>query len=163
MQRGRFKMSKRKILISIFPIIFIIFFLVKDYIFCYYAARNFLTDVKDGNFEQAFNYVDYYDIGDDVKPEISFEKAKNIWTFRMKNLKNAGVYLIDFKALTVFKDDGYPIGDVMIQLSENGVIKEYKCNIHFTHLTNLVKWKVCDIYGPRHIFLETVGGNTAGQ
>lgn len=149
-------MSKRKILIV--SIILIIIFLVKDYIICYYEARNFFANVKNGNFEQAFNYVDYYDIGDDVKPEISFEKAKNIWTSRMKNLKNEGVYLIDYNDLTVFKDDGYPIGDVMIRLSENGVVKEYKCHIHFTHLTNLFKWKVCDIYGTRHIFLETVGG-----
>lgn len=151
-------MSKRKIFLIIIIVFFIAFILVKDYILCYYAAKNFLTDIKYDNFEQAFNYVDYYDIGDDVKPEISFEKAKNIWTSRMKNLKNEGVYLIDYKDLEVYKDDGYPIGLVMIQLSENGVIKEYKCSIHFTQLTTVFKWKICDIGGPKHIFFETVGG-----
>jgi hypothetical protein len=152
-------MSLRKILIFLilFIVLFIGFFLFKDYIFCYYAAKGLLTNVKNGDFEQAFNYVDYYDIGDDVKSEISFEKAKNIWTSRMKNLQNEGVYLIDYKNLKIYKDDGYPKGRVTVQLSENGVIREYKCGIHFTHLTS-IKWKVCDIEGPKHIFFETIGG-----
>ncbi|EGW37202.1 hypothetical protein [Desulfosporosinus sp. OT] len=123
------------------------------------TARNFLNEVKKGDFGNAFNYVEYYDVGDDVSPQTSYEKAKDIWTSRMIKLKQEGIYLTNYKDLTGYMDDGYPKGEVTLLLSNNGEIEEQKCSIHFSKLSK--KWKIEDLYfyNSNHIFERMISGD----
>ncbi len=124
----------------------------------YITARKFLNEVKQGDFARAFHYVDYYDVGDDVKPKTSYEKAKDIWTSRMIKLKQDGIYLQDYKDLVVYMDDGYPEGKVTLLLSNKGKIEEQKCNIHFSKLLN--KWKIEGLwFNSDNIFGKMIDGD----
>lgn len=125
----------------------------------YITTRNFLNEVKQGDFERAFNYVGYYDVGDDVKPKTSYEKAKDIWTSRMIKLKQDGIYLQGYKDLVIYMDNGYPRGKVTLLLSNKGEIEEQKCTIHLSKLLN--KWKIEDLYfyNSNNIFEKMISGD----
>lgn len=134
-------------------------FINQENISNYITTRSFLGEVKLGNFERAFNYVDYYDIGDDLKPKTSYEKAKDIWTSRLIKLKQDDIYLRDYKNLIVYMDDGYPSGKVILLIYNKGIIEEQECLIHFSKLAG--KWKIEDLYfnNSDHVFKKAVSGN----
>lgn len=153
---------KKKTLYIIIAFVIIIggvlFFLNQVSISNYFTARSFLNEITEGNFEKAFSFVDFYDVGDDLKPETSYEKAKEIWTSRMIKLKQDNIYLQGYKGLAVYMDNGYPSGTVTLLLSNKSKIEEQKCSIHFTKLTG--KWKIEDLYfNSNHVFAEAVSGN----
>ncbi|ADY56636.1 hypothetical protein Sgly_2348 [Syntrophobotulus glycolicus DSM 8271] len=131
----------------------------QEIILNYCGVRNFFNEVEKGNFEKAFKFVDYYDAGDDVKPETSYEEAKEIWLSRMTKLKQDHIYLQEYKDLTVYVDDGYPKGEVTLFISDHGRIEEQKCSIHFSKLTD--KWKIEDLYftDSNHVFEKAISGN----
>jgi hypothetical protein len=126
----------------------------------YLTARNFLNGIIEGNFEKAFSFVDYYDVGDDLKPITSYEKAKDIWVSKMIKLKKDNIYLQEYKYLKVYMDNGYPEGEVILFISNNGRIEEQKCSIHFSKLTD--KWKIEDLHiynHSSHVFEKAVSGD----
>ena len=104
------------------------------------AAEAYYTNLAKGEFAKAFNYVGYFDEVSDLLPIITFEKAKQIWGNRVKELKEKGTYLAKLKQIRVYIDDGYPQGmaDVVIINDGNPInLTEW---IAFGRLNN--KWKV---------------------
>lgn len=154
-------MFKKTICVLFFVILISVIISQKEYISLYFLTKNYLDDVKQGQFEQAFQYMDYYDEYEDVKPRISYETAKSTWILRMNDFKNDDLYLYDYKKLYVYKDDGYPYGRVTIFLYEKGKIKKLDCHIHFSKLSK--SWKIIGLYGPKHRLLNAMGGYCANE
>lgn len=122
----------RKILLVIFVVggLLALFNMVNT--ICYFTARSYLNEIKEGDFNSAFRHVKYDDYAGRHKPRISYEMAKDIWTSRMSELKTGGIYLHDYKDLQIDTDDyGYAEGKVTLLLSNHGVIEEHECSIVF--------------------------------
>ncbi|MCX7749660.1 MAG: hypothetical protein N2645_22630 [Clostridia bacterium] len=121
-------------------------------------AKAFFENLKDGNFEKAFEYVYYYDGPADLEPKIQYEKAKDIWLDRVKGLKEQGVYLKDYENLNVYYDDSYPKGTVELVIRREGKEVKHKVDIWFSKKGG---WKVGNIYNTdveKYDFHEAVSG-----
>ncbi|RSD28080.1 hypothetical protein [Mesobacillus subterraneus] len=98
------------------------------------AAIHVLENLKEQNFERAFNGVHYYDAASDLAPETPFEEAKEIWSKRVHSLKEQGTHLVDYKNLSVELDDTYPVGTVDLVMMINGEEKIIKdVSVWFGH------------------------------
>lgn len=95
------------------------------------SASEFLKNLKEENYEKAFEYVYYFDEASDINPKISYEYAKELWIERVKNLKENGTYLKDYKILKVEIDDTYAHGSVELTVVENGVQNTYEAYMWF--------------------------------
>lgn len=95
------------------------------------VANNFLSELEQGDFDEAFEYVLYFDVASDIQPTISYENAKQIWVERVKQLKENNTYLKEYKDLTVWIDDGAPRGKVIIVVVEKGKEREYTVYLQF--------------------------------
>jgi len=110
---------------------------------CYRVADNFLEHVTNGEFEQAFEYVSYFDEASDMSPTISYEEAKKIWVERMQTYQEQGMYFKSFEKLDTWTDDTYPEGMVTLTLVRDGkehTIDRQDLYIHFNLLDD--EWKV---------------------
>jgi hypothetical protein len=84
------------------------------------AAKGVLGHAIDQNYEEAFESVYFYDVASDLRPTISYDDAKEKWINRVKALKEKGIYVVDYKGLSVRLDDTYPVGRVDLIIMENG-------------------------------------------
>jgi hypothetical protein len=108
------------------------------------GTKKFLKNLAQQNYEQDFEYVHYYDVASDLPPQISYNRAKSIWTNRVKALKDKGTYVKGYKDLFVRLDDTYPVGTVSLIIVEEGQEKTVNMNIWFS--STLEKWKVGSLY-----------------
>lgn len=111
------------------------------------AATNFLDSVSIGDFDQAFDYVAYFDFASDMEPNISYEEAKIVWVSRISALKSKGTYVKAYSRLKVWTDDTYPNGEVILTIVEKGVERKHRAYIHFAPFSK--GWRVQNIY-PRN-------------
>lgn len=110
---------------------------------CYRAADHFLEHVTAGEFDQAFEYVSYFDQASDMSPIISYEEAKKIWVERMQTYKEQGMYFKAYEGLDTWTDDTYPEGTVRLTLVLDGkeqTTDKHDLYVHFNRLDG--KWKV---------------------
>lgn len=76
--------------------------------------------MKEQNYEAAFEGIHFYDVASDLPPSIPYEEAKEIWSERVRYLKENGTYMVDYKNLYVELDDTYPVGKVDLAMMING-------------------------------------------
>ncbi|WP_047986465.1 hypothetical protein [Ornithinibacillus californiensis] len=105
------------------------------------AAKNVLENVIEQNYEKAFESIYYFDRESDVEPTISYEEAKKEWIQRVTDLRDEGVYLVDFKQLQVRLDDTYPKGTVDLVIMENGK-ESIKEDVSLWFARGDEKWKL---------------------
>ncbi|MFS0671676.1 hypothetical protein [Ornithinibacillus sp. 179-J 7C1 HS] len=105
------------------------------------AVKNVLDNVIDEDYENAFDSVYYYDVASDLEPIISYEDARKQWIERIKDLKQDGIYLVEYSDLRVKLDDTYPTGTVDLVIMENGeqIIKD---NVRLWFGQRDDKWKL---------------------
>ncbi|WP_461204901.1 zf-HC2 domain-containing protein [Clostridium sp. DL1XJH146] len=113
------------------------------------SATKFFKNIKEENYEEAFEYLYYYDQASDLPPNISYEDAKEIWINRIKDLKENGTYLKSYNELQVRIDDSYAIGKLELTLVENGEEKTFETSIWFGPTSDILigpiwfrTWKV---------------------
>jgi hypothetical protein len=105
------------------------------------AVTGLLDNVIDSNYEEAFEHVFYFDRATDLKPTITFEEAKEQWITRVKNLKDQGVYIKDYRNLKVWEDDGATKGTVSLVIIKNGE-KITRESVHLWFSKQNGDWKV---------------------
>jgi hypothetical protein len=103
-----------------------------------------MKNLVQENYEQAFEYVCYYDVASDLPPQISYDTAKSVWVHRVKELKDKGTYVKGYKELIVRLDDTYPVGTVTLIIIDQGQEKTVKMDIWFGSSSG--KWKVGNLY-----------------
>ncbi len=108
------------------------------------VAADFLYNVSKGDFNQAFDYVAYFDFASDIEPKISYEDAKKAWVGRISELKSKDIYVKSYSGLRVWTDDTYPNGEVTLTVVESGVERKYRAKIHFAPYSK--EWKIQNIY-----------------
>jgi hypothetical protein len=84
------------------------------------AAKHVLENLKEQNYEAAFDGIHFYDVASDLSPTIPYGEAKEVWSKRVQSLKENGTYLVEYKNLFVELDDTYPIGKVDLVMMING-------------------------------------------
>ncbi|MEH7225383.1 hypothetical protein V7112_16365 [Bacillus sp. JJ1566] len=105
------------------------------------AAKGVLDNVIEQDYEKAFESVYYFDQASDLEPIISYEDAKNKWIQRVTDLRENGVYLVDYNLLRVRLDDTYPRGSVDLVIMENGE-KKIKEDVDLWFAQREEKWKL---------------------
>lgn len=108
------------------------------------SAKRFFKNLVQENYEQAFEYVHYYDAASDLPPQISKSKAKSIWIDRVKALKDKGTYVKGYRDLNIRLDDSYPVGTVTLIVIEQGQEKALNMDIWFGSFNG--EWKVGNLY-----------------
>lgn len=145
---GEISLKNKTIVTITILLVLVVFILAGDFISnqikTRLAAKNFLQNLTEGNFDKTFEYVSYFDHASDFEPEISYDKAKNSWVKRVQQLKARGVYVKSYRNLKIWSDDGYPRGRVILTIIQSGNQVEREVNIHFNSLKK--KWKVQNIY-----------------
>jgi hypothetical protein len=107
------------------------------------AAKGVLENVINQNYEEAFEHVYFFDRASDLEPEISYKDAKKEWIDRLTDLREQGIYLLDYHHLRVHLDDHYPIGYVDLVFMENGE-KKMKEDVGLWFAPRENKWKLGD-------------------
>lgn len=105
------------------------------------AAKGVLDNVINQNYEEAFESVYFFDRESDSEPTISYEDAKKKWIKRVTDLREKGVYLVDYNQLRVRLDDTYPRGSVDLVIIENGE-KKIKEDVDLWFAPREDKWKL---------------------
>lgn len=105
------------------------------------AAKAVLDNVIEQNYEKAFASIYYFDEASDSEPTISYEEAKNRWIKRVKELKEQGVCVVDYRQLHVRLEDTYPVGTVDLILMENGE-KVVKKDVYLWFAEREGSWKL---------------------
>lgn len=105
------------------------------------AATDILDNVIEQDYEKAFESVYYFDQASDLEPIISYEVAKKKWVQRVKDLRENGVYLVDYNQLRVRLDDTYPRGSVDLVIIENGE-KKIKEDVGLWFALREEEWKL---------------------
>lgn len=111
------------------------------------AAKGVLDNVIEQKYEKSFESIYYFDQATDLEPTIPYEDAKEKWIQRVTELKENGVYIVDYNQLHVRLDDTYPIGSVDLVIIENGEkkIKE-DVSLWFGFALKEEKWKLGNFY-----------------
>ena len=109
------------------------------------AAKSVLDNVIDENYEKAFESVYFWDVASDLEPTISYEDAKYKWIKRLIDLKENGIYIIDYSSLRVWLDDAYPVGTVNLIVMENGE-RVLKKNIRLWFAPKDGSWRLGNLY-----------------
>ncbi|THE09144.1 hypothetical protein E1I69_23495 [Bacillus timonensis] len=105
------------------------------------AAKGVLDNVIDQDYQAAFERVYFYDKAIDLEPIISYEDAKSKWIQRVKDLREQGIYLVDYNQLRVGLDDTYPKGTVDLVIMQNGE-KSVKKDVQLWFGPSEDKWKL---------------------
>lgn len=108
-------------------------------------ANKFFRNLINNNYEDAFQYLYYYDVASDLEPQISFSKAKSIWVNRVMGFKEKGIYIKKYTNLKVEIDDTYPHGKVNLLIVEDGQEKIKEMTLWFGPTNE--GWKIGNIYG----------------
>ena len=127
------------------------------------AATMYYGHLAAGEFEKAFEYVAYYDRYSDLKPEVPYEDAKQIWVNRVSKMKENGIYLSKVEKIKVFIDDGYPMGTAYVIIVNKGIENSATQHIHFV---NFGGWKVQSVRstsGGLPEFDKTISGYIPGN
>src|SRR5690606_32692671 len=95
------------------------------------TAKALLNELIQGNWEHAFEYVNYHDGPVDEDVHIAYEEAKAIWVNRVKELQLRGTFLKDYSNLQIRMDDGWAQGNAVVTLVENGEEKRLELHIGF--------------------------------
>jgi hypothetical protein len=114
------------------------------------AAKHVLENLKEQNYEAAFDRIHFYDVASDLSPTIPYGEAKEIWSKRVQSLKENGTYLVDYKDLYVELDDTYPTGKVDLVMMINGK-KKYLEDVSLWFGFQDRKWGL----GNLHDFINT--------
>lgn len=97
-----------------------------------YIASKFFDNIIANNYEEAFDYIYYYDyLETHFKRTIAYDVAKEAWVARMRDLQNRGVAPVAFSDLTMKRDDGYGYGELTLSVAENGETNDYTMIVHF--------------------------------
>jgi hypothetical protein len=107
-------------------------------------SNNFLTEVTQGNYEEAFDYLYYHNHASDEDVTISYEDAKENWVNRVKRLKEEGTYIKSFQELVMRPDDGWQNGYVTLTVVENGKEVIYD-DVYISFNKKDGKWKVINL------------------
>jgi hypothetical protein len=105
------------------------------------AAKGVLDNVIEQDYEKAFESVYFYDRASDLEPIISYDDAKQAWIQRVTDLREQGVYLVDYNQLRVSLDDTYPKGTVNLVIMENGE-KKVKEDVQLWFAQREGMWKL---------------------
>jgi len=97
----------------------------------YKAADRMLARLANGNIEEAFDSVVYFDGPSERTPTIAYDNAKTIWTERVRQLQDSGISVKSYRDLKVNVDDGAIYGRVSLAMSEQGKVVEYMTHISF--------------------------------
>ena len=84
------------------------------------AAKGVFDQLAKQNYGKAFENIYFYDEASDLEPKITYDDAKSIWIKRVKALSEKGIFVVDYKNLSVKLDDSYPVGTVDLVFMENG-------------------------------------------
>lgn len=118
------------------------------------SAKKFFQKIEEGKYEQAFDYLYYWDEASDIESTMTYEHAREIWVKRVADLKKQDIYIKSFESLKVGLDDTYPTGSVELVVIEKGEEKRYKADLWFAK-DNSGKWKIGNIYeGNNQTMLE---------
>ncbi len=109
------------------------------------AAKGLLDNVINQDYGDAFESVYFFDKASDLKPTIPHEDAKKKWVERVTDLREQGVYLVDYNHLRVRLDDSYPKGTVDLVFMENGK-KEIKEDVSLWFGSRDGTWKLGDFH-----------------
>ncbi len=107
------------------------------------VAGEFLNNLAEQDFANAFEQVAFFDKSSDLEPQISYDEAKEIWLNRVEKLQQEGTYIVSFHDLNTWTDDTYPKGEVQIQVAESNNTQSYRASIHFFKQKG--KWMVQSI------------------
>lgn len=113
------------------------------------TATSYLEHVINGEEEQAFDYVYYFDGFIDEEVNISHEKAKQIWVDRVQQLRQKGTYIKEYKKLSVNAHDGWVQGYVTLTIMNNGIREEHEVYIAFQRKEGA--WKVAGLQSLRNL------------
>ena len=117
------------------------------------AAQTFYADLAEGDFEDTFNHVGYYDRYSDRPPEIEFDDARQQWVNRVQALRDRDIYFVDVKKITVRLEDAYPLGQALVSVTINGVSRDVVQDIHFSPVFP-TGWKVQGVESRNSAFNE---------
>ncbi|MGR3763029.1 hypothetical protein [Rossellomorea sp. NS-SX7] len=106
-----------------------------------HAAEEVLDHVINQHYDKAFEHVYFFDRASDTEPEISYEDAKKKWIERLIDLREQGIYLVDYDQLRIRLDDTYPRGNVNLVFMENGE-RKIKENVSLWFAPRENKWKL---------------------
>jgi len=104
------------------------------------AASTYYKHLSTGDFEEAFQYLAYYDQYSDRPPEVSSEDAKKIWVSRAEEVRTAGLYVVEAESIQICTDDGYPMGKAQVTIVDHGIERSVIQDVHFARLSGA--WKV---------------------
>lgn len=105
------------------------------------TADGFLTHVVKREFEQASAFVFFYDESPAQKPNISQNKAAQLWIDRIRLAEQDGLEVQNYKNLRLWEEDGHPVGEVDLVISLDGRKQTVeKVKIHF--IQHEGKWKI---------------------
>ncbi len=107
------------------------------------SVSKFLTNIEEGQYEEAFEHVYFHNNAYDEDVTISQDEAKQIWVSRVEELKSEGIYIKSYSGIKIRSNDGYPQGYVTLTVVENGEERVYEdVFISFVHNTTKNKWQV---------------------
>ena len=105
------------------------------------VAKKMFQNLIEQNYEKAFESIYYFDRASG-EPNITYEEAKSKWVQRVKELKEKGVYLIDYHNLSLSTADRYEVvGTVDLVFIENGKESE-KRDVQLRFFKKEGKWKL---------------------
>jgi hypothetical protein len=103
------------------------------------AAQAYYHHLVANDFARAAEYVAYYETFSDLPPATPSTQLEQIWTQRVRQLREQGFSITQVNNISVTTDDGYPIGVASVTISENGQERIITQQIRFA---NLDGWKV---------------------
>ncbi|MCR3923465.1 MAG: hypothetical protein NUK65_13290 [Firmicutes bacterium] len=95
------------------------------------SVDQFFDYVAAGDYEKASEFVAFYDEYTDVGlEEHTEEEAKFIWIKRMNDLEEQGIYLESYQDLELYRDDGYPHGNVELVIAADDEKTKYEVRLY---------------------------------
>ncbi len=107
------------------------------------SATRFYNSLIEGHYPLAFEHLAYYDRYADVAPDLPPAVAEELWTERVKALREEGVYLAEVNDLEIRLDDGYPIGAAEVTIVDQGIVVTAVQRIHF--VARAGEWKIQNV------------------
>lgn len=104
------------------------------------SIRSFFDHLTAERYEDAFKHVAYFDTYSDAKPSISYDRAEQEWTTRVKSLKEKGHYVQGLQKITMSDNDGLPTASIFLIVVENDKQKNIDSGVNL--MRRGFKWKI---------------------
>ncbi|HEY5583986.1 MAG TPA: zf-HC2 domain-containing protein [Ruminiclostridium sp.] len=125
-----------------------------------------LNLVEEKRYDEAFEYVYYFDKATDITPSLSYEEAKKLWIERFKEFDLKSTDKITWhRNITTRMEDGYLKGSVEIQIKNPYNDDFMLTDIWFSKAEADGKWRIGNFYNSqlRYTFEIVLSGNLTEQ